>query len=280
MKITKGFRKLQLRGYGSNFDTLQDHVLVLGERHLRKVLAEYAWHCPGHGTHQALQREPPQRQPSQAVDITARMEGRRSGRLPASAAERGDHVDGPAERGNVGAHYVDAGDLTVLDLGDASLRHAESLGQLRLSQPGRGTHLGQLVPPHVGFPALTGGGLARGLLFAGPRISLLALGLDVTPLGVAAAHRSLASSSASSARCWENLSSASAMATRYQPSQLPALSPATRKIASRLGSNANSSLISLPPDDGGRSPFHFVVAPPLNPFPHSPPLPHPSQPRP
>jgi glucose-6-phosphate-specific signal transduction histidine kinase len=28
------------------------------------------------------------------------------------------------------------------------------------------------------------------------------------------------------------------------------LSPATRKIASRLGSNANSSLISLAPDDG------------------------------
>src|SRR5260370_37765098 len=127
MKITKGFRKLQLRGYGSNFDTLQDHVLVLGERHLRKVLAEYAWHCTGHRPHQALQQEPPQRQPSQAVDITARIERRRSGHLPASVAEPGDHVDGPAERGNAGAHYADAGDLTVLDLGGARLPPPGSL---------------------------------------------------------------------------------------------------------------------------------------------------------
>ena len=51
-------------------------MLVLGERHLRKVLAEYAWHCTGHRPHQALQQEPPQRQPSQAVDITARIERR------------------------------------------------------------------------------------------------------------------------------------------------------------------------------------------------------------
>jgi len=53
-----------------------DHVLILGERHLRKVLAEYARHYNGHRQHQALQQEPPQRQPSQAVDITARIERR------------------------------------------------------------------------------------------------------------------------------------------------------------------------------------------------------------
>ena len=53
-----------------------DHVLVLGERHLRRVLAEYAWHYNGHRPHQALQQESPQRQPSEAVDITARIERR------------------------------------------------------------------------------------------------------------------------------------------------------------------------------------------------------------
>jgi len=45
------------------------------------------------------------------------------------------------------------------------------------------------------------------------------------------------------------------MALRYQPSRFPALSPGTRKIASRLGSNANSSLISVVPDEGGRNSF-------------------------
>ena len=53
-----------------------DHVLILGERHLRKVLAEYARHYNGHRPHQALQQRSPQRQPSQAIDITARIERR------------------------------------------------------------------------------------------------------------------------------------------------------------------------------------------------------------
>jgi putative transposase len=53
-----------------------DHVLILGERHLRRILAEYARHYNGHRPHQALQQEPPQRQLSQAVDITARIERR------------------------------------------------------------------------------------------------------------------------------------------------------------------------------------------------------------
>ena len=53
-----------------------DQVLVLGERHLRQVLAEYARHYNGHRPHQGLQQEPPLRRPSEAVDITARIERR------------------------------------------------------------------------------------------------------------------------------------------------------------------------------------------------------------
>ncbi|MGO9781739.1 MAG: transposase domain-containing protein, partial [Streptosporangiaceae bacterium] len=49
---------------------------------------------------------------------------RRSGYLLAPVAEPGDHVDASAERGDVGAHDVDAGDLAVFDLGDAGLGHA------------------------------------------------------------------------------------------------------------------------------------------------------------
>jgi putative transposase len=53
-----------------------DHVLILGERHLRKVLAEYARHYNGHRPHQGLQQEPPLRRPSKTVNITARIERR------------------------------------------------------------------------------------------------------------------------------------------------------------------------------------------------------------
>jgi len=54
-----------------------DHVLILGERHLRSVLAEYVRHYNGHRPHQALRQEPPLREPGHAVDITARIERRR-----------------------------------------------------------------------------------------------------------------------------------------------------------------------------------------------------------
>jgi transposase InsO family protein len=53
-----------------------DHMLILGERYLREVLAEYSRHCNWHRPHQALQQEPPLREPGHAIDITARIQRR------------------------------------------------------------------------------------------------------------------------------------------------------------------------------------------------------------
>jgi putative transposase len=53
-----------------------DHVLVLGERHLRQILAEYARHYNGHRPHQGLQQEPPLRRSSEPVYISAGIERR------------------------------------------------------------------------------------------------------------------------------------------------------------------------------------------------------------
>jgi putative transposase len=49
---------------------------ILGEWHLRGVLTEYVWHYNSRRPHQALQQEPPLREPGHAVDITARIERR------------------------------------------------------------------------------------------------------------------------------------------------------------------------------------------------------------
>jgi putative transposase len=54
-----------------------DDVLILGERHFHKVLAEYARHYNGHRPHQALQQKPPLRQHSHAIDVTVRIESKR-----------------------------------------------------------------------------------------------------------------------------------------------------------------------------------------------------------
>jgi hypothetical protein len=47
------------------------HVLIVGGRHLREVLAGYARRCNGRRPHQGLRREPPV--PGRAAGITARI---------------------------------------------------------------------------------------------------------------------------------------------------------------------------------------------------------------
>jgi transposase InsO family protein len=54
-----------------------DHVLIIGERHLRKILDEYARHYNGHRPHQGLRQEPPLNQSGRVVDVTVRIEHRR-----------------------------------------------------------------------------------------------------------------------------------------------------------------------------------------------------------
>jgi putative transposase len=49
-----------------------DHLLIYGERHLRRILAEYAQHYNEHRPHQSRAQRPPLHQPSQPIDITAR----------------------------------------------------------------------------------------------------------------------------------------------------------------------------------------------------------------
>ncbi len=53
-----------------------DHVLILGEQHLREVLPEYARHYNDHRPDQGLQQEPPLRESGHVVHITARIERR------------------------------------------------------------------------------------------------------------------------------------------------------------------------------------------------------------
>jgi hypothetical protein len=57
-------------------------MLILGERHLRRVLAEYLRHYNGHRPHRSLDLVPP-RPPAEIIDLAAQ---RRIRRKPALGA--------------------------------------------------------------------------------------------------------------------------------------------------------------------------------------------------
>ena len=50
-----------------------DHLLIHGERRLRRRLAEYARHYNEHRPHQSREQRPPLHDPGQAIDMTARI---------------------------------------------------------------------------------------------------------------------------------------------------------------------------------------------------------------
>ncbi|MGO9216508.1 MAG: integrase core domain-containing protein [Streptosporangiaceae bacterium] len=50
-----------------------DHLLIHGERHLRRILAEYARHYNEYRPHQSREQRPPLHEPGQATDMTGRI---------------------------------------------------------------------------------------------------------------------------------------------------------------------------------------------------------------
>ncbi|MGW2221714.1 integrase core domain-containing protein [Nonomuraea sp. NPDC001684] len=55
-----------------------DHLLIHGERHLRKVLTEYEHHFNHRRPHQSRSLRPPLHDPSEAIDMTTRIHRRRT----------------------------------------------------------------------------------------------------------------------------------------------------------------------------------------------------------
>jgi putative transposase len=53
-----------------------DHLLIYGERHLRRILAEYARHYNEQRPHQSREQRPPLHEPGHTVDITGRIRRR------------------------------------------------------------------------------------------------------------------------------------------------------------------------------------------------------------
>ena len=53
-----------------------DHLLAYGERHLRRILAEYAQHYNEHRPHQLREQRRPQYEIDRPVDMTARISSR------------------------------------------------------------------------------------------------------------------------------------------------------------------------------------------------------------
>jgi putative transposase len=58
---------------GNATPRMPGHLLIYGERHLRRILAEYTRHDNEHRPHQAREQRPPLHEPGQAVDMTTRI---------------------------------------------------------------------------------------------------------------------------------------------------------------------------------------------------------------
>jgi putative transposase len=54
-----------------------DHLLIYGEQHLSTVMAEYERHYNNHRPHQGQSLRPPSHDPSEVIDMTARIRRRR-----------------------------------------------------------------------------------------------------------------------------------------------------------------------------------------------------------
>ena len=50
-----------------------DHLLIVGSRHLYRVLTEFQGHYNDHRSHQGRQQLPPNHSPDQGIDLTARI---------------------------------------------------------------------------------------------------------------------------------------------------------------------------------------------------------------
>ena len=55
-----------------------DHLLIHGEQHLRRILAEYAQHYNDHRPHQSREQRRPLYEPGQAIDVTAQIKRRQA----------------------------------------------------------------------------------------------------------------------------------------------------------------------------------------------------------
>jgi putative transposase len=53
-----------------------DHLLIHGERHLRRILAEYVRHYNEHRPHQSRDQRPPLHESGQPIDMTTRIKRR------------------------------------------------------------------------------------------------------------------------------------------------------------------------------------------------------------
>ena len=65
-----------------------DHLLIHGERHLRRILAEYARHYNEHRPHQSREQRPPLHESGQPIDMTTRIKRRQVVHGPISEYRR------------------------------------------------------------------------------------------------------------------------------------------------------------------------------------------------